>query len=287
MKICIHLLINFVIVVAPLHADQTLIANRVAELPVIDGVGTDSAWSQASTITTQDSVADIPIELQAVHDGSRLYLKARFADSSENRVQKNLIWDEIRQIYRSGPRREDTFVIKWSMESGIIDLSLSAEQSYKADIWYWKAHRTDPVGKADDKYQLYSAKKLKKSARKISKSGKVFYLVRKGDAGKSAYKGRLVFDFGGNDINGIDTRQPEGSRADIDARGQWRAGYWVVEFSRKLDTRNGDDVVIGMNSRQQFGVSRYEIAGRKVDPEIEIPQYGSGETGENLFLVLQ
>ncbi|RDH82208.1 MAG: hypothetical protein DIZ78_17515 [endosymbiont of Escarpia spicata] len=272
---------------ATAHAEQTLLATKVGQPPVIDGKGGDPAWSQATAITTHARVADIPVELQAVHDGKRLYMKARFPDPTENRVQKNLIWDNKNELYLTGPKREDTFVIKWSMEEGKIDLSLTANAPYQADIWYWKAHRTDHAGRADDKHQIYSTIPIKKSSRQVAQSGQVFHLARRSDAGRSAYKKRIVIDFEGDEIDGLKLRTPEGSRADVAAKGEWEKGFWTVEFSRALDSRHADDLAISKDKPVQFGISRYEIAGRKPDPDIEQPNYGSGEIGETLFLQLQ
>ncbi|QYZ66522.1 MAG: hypothetical protein OI74_11360 [Gammaproteobacteria bacterium (ex Lamellibrachia satsuma)] len=272
---------------ATAHAEQTLLATKVGQPPVIDGKGGDPAWSQTTTITTHARVADIPVELQAVHDEKRLYLKARFPDPTENLVQKNLVWDKENELYRTGPKREDTFVIKWSMEESIIDLSLSANAPYKADIWYWKAHRTDHAGRADDKHQIYSTIPMKKSSQQVAKSGQVFHLARRSDAGRSAYKKRIVIDYEGDDVRGLILQTPEGSRADVAAKGEWKKGFWTIEFARTLDSRHADDQAISKDKPVQFGISRYEIAGRNPDPDLEQPNYGSGEVGETLFLQLQ
>ena len=142
-------------------ASQTLTALAAINPPEIDGIGNDAAWQHAKTVITQDAVADIPIELQAVHDEKNLYLKVRFPDDSKSIEHKALVWNRDKRLYEIGPKREDVFVIKWNMQLSEMDLSLSADEDYKADIWYWKAHRTDRLGYADDKYQIYSSKPLK------------------------------------------------------------------------------------------------------------------------------
>ena len=278
---------SVVLVSQTVSASQTLSALAVLDPPEIDGIGSDAAWQHAQTVTTQDAVADIQVELQAVHDGKNLYMKVRFPDETESIEHKSLVWNRETELYEIGPKREDVFVIKWNMQLSAIDLSLSADQDYKADIWYWKAHRTDKLGYADDKYQIYSSKPLKKSWRLMSKSGRIFYLKRKGDKGKPSYKSMIAVDYLGDEIPGIKNQKPQGSRADVRAKGIWKDGFWTVEFSRALSTGNSDDIALTQGVSAQFGVSRYEIAGHKKNPKIDTPLYGSGEVGEALYLKLQ
>ena len=42
------------------------------------------------------------------------------------------------------------------MEPGPVNLRVDAATPYRADIWFWKAHRTDSKGFADDKMHVYS-----------------------------------------------------------------------------------------------------------------------------------
>ena len=57
-------------------------------------------------------------------------------------------------MYDVGPDRGDCFVFKWAMDAAVNDLSVHSDHPYMADIWFWKANRTDPAGYADDKYHI-------------------------------------------------------------------------------------------------------------------------------------
>ena len=81
--------------------------------------------------------------------------------------------------------------------------------------------------------------------------------------------------------------QPSGSRADVRAKGQWQDGRWTIEFARPLQTGHSDDIAFRMDRRYRFGVSRFEIAGRKRNPALEQPDFGRGDVGELLYLVFQ
>lgn len=195
-----------------------------------------------------------------------------------------MVWDRDVAMYRTGPKREDVFVFKWSMEPVAVDLTLSSESSYKADIWYWKAHRTDHAGYADDKTQLYVADPLPDGKRLVSADGSLFYLARTGDAGEAAYNAIVHPDYIGPEAPRFDMQTPTGSRADVRAKGLWNNGLWTIEFSRKLRTGHPDDLAFELGRSYLFGVSRYEMAARKPDPRLAQPKFGSGEIGEHIVL---
>lgn len=265
-------------------AAQELIAIQVNSAPSVDGKIDDPEWAQAPEIVTHDPVADIEIRLKAVYTTDRVFFLVRFPDSTENRVHKNLLWDSIAKQYQAGPKREDTFVFKWSMEVFPVDMALNAGNSHKADVWYWKSARTDHAGRADDKQHIYTDQSLPKTQLIITDSGHSYYLRRRGDSGNAAYRVDPPKGYEGNEIASIFQQTPIGSRADVRARGHWENGIWTLEFARQLDTEHSDDVVFNILRRYRFGVSRYEIAGRPRNPEIEIPDYGSGDVGEALTL---
>ncbi len=270
--------------IGPALGDQNITAKRIDKAPVVDGQGNDPSWADAPQVTLHDPVAKIDIALKAVHTGEEVFILTTFPDATENRDHKTMIWDDATKVYRTGPRREDTVVLKWSMATNLVDLTLSSNEPYKADIWYWKANRTDHAGYADDKFQTYSNRRLGKAKKMLSKSGKVFYLLRSGDEGDAAYSVSVIPDFQGPETPRFSYRAPSGSRADIRAKGFWRDGRWTVEFGRKMFTGHADDIQFEIGGSYRFGVSRFEIAGRKPDPRLDEPLFGSGEIDEVLTL---
>jgi len=264
-------------------ADQDVTSKRVDTLPQIDGQ-IDESWKNAPVTVTRDRIAKIDIELRSVHDGNTVYFLVHYPDPTESRRHKYLVWNETLQSYRSGPSREDSFVFKFSMEARPVDLTISGDEPYKADIWYWKANRTDPVGFADDKHHLYGISTLKKSQMVVNRDGNPFYLTRLSDNGRSAYSSQTYEKFVEQEMPRYKNRQPEGSRGDIRTKGRWENG-WTIEFARKLVTGHSDDVQFDLNQNYAFGVSRHEIAGKPVNPKLEQPLYESGEIGERLTLI--
>lgn len=268
-------------------AENRLKVFKVYESPIIDGNGDDSVWTKGQEIMTHDRVAGLDILLNAVYTEKQIFFLVRFPDPDESRLHKPWIWNKKNDIYDMGPQREDCFVIKWAMDNKVSDLSLRAEMPYRADLWFWKACRTDPAGYADDKMQRLDNSKVTKSMKILSRSGKEMYLRRMGDEGSPAYKAMIQIEYTKDTISQFSHKKPSGSRADIRAKGFWHKGQWCIEIARSLNTGHQDDVQFEQGRNYLFGVSRYEIAGREPDPKLSQPFYGAGDISEKLWLFLE
>lgn len=267
--------------------DRQMTSLRIDGTPRLDGVANEDFWEKTTAIRTHDKVAGIEIELSSVQNGESIFFLVRYPDTTESRQHKFLVWDETLKTYKSGPKREDSFVFKWNMGSRSVDLTISGNDPYQADVWYWKANRTDPVGFADDKFHIYGQNKSVKSLLVISKTGKPFYLQRPSDDGKSAYSSMAYDVYSSPEVPRYKNRRPMGSRADIRAKGNWKNGVWTIEWARKLKTGHTDDVQFESGLIYSFGVSRFEIAGKSANPEIDQPNYERGEITERLQLKIE
>jgi hypothetical protein len=270
--------------VLPCPAVQNVVATRALSPPTIDGVGDDAAWKGGAVTRTRDLIADIQIELRVRYDADKIYFLVQFPDPDESRLHKPWRWNADLEMYEAGREREDTCVLKWALQPETDNLSVFADRGYRADIWFWKAHRTDPSGYADDKYQILSTSKATKAKAVTSRGGRAMFLQRKGDAGSAAYAVRLQIEYAGEMLPQYRAMVPTGSRADIRAKGGWQHGIWTIEWSRALATANPDDVQFDLAKQYRFGVSRYEIAARELDPSLSQPLYGTGDVGELLTL---
>ena len=278
------LLILFFRLTSASFAEQSLMVMPVAAPPLIDGFIDDPAWQDAPVLTTHDKANELPIKIKAVYSDTEIFFQVSFSDPDESRTHKSWVWDKGRGIYTVGNDREDIFIFKWNMEGKPVDLSLSSDSSYQADIWYWKACRTDGVGYADDKIHVYSQTEDRNATEIISTSGEKMYLIRVGDTGESAYKIELVSEYAGNILPRYTLMEPTGSRSDVRAKGVWHSGTWTIEFGRKLVTGNQDDLQFATDKQYIFGVSRYEIAGRDPNEKLSDPLFGTGDVNETLWL---
>lgn len=265
-------------------AEQSLVAIPVTAPPVIDGLTNDPAWKNAPVLTTFDKTNELPIMIKSVYTDKEIFFQVSFPDSDESRTHKSWVWDKRRQFYTVGYDREDIFVFKWNMAPKPVDLSISSDSAYQADVWFWKACRTDGAGYADDKIHVYNQTEDRNATRMVSRSGEIMYLLRTGDKGESAYNINLISEYQGATLPRYALKQPTGSRSDIRARGVWQNGRWTIELGRKLVTDNQDDIQFVPGEKYLFGVSRYEIADRQPNAKLSDPLYGTGDVSETLWL---
>ena len=281
-------LIVVVLIHGTVMAEMTIEASKVNNAPVVDGMANDTAWSKATAYDIKDQRLGVNVTMRAIRTDDTVFFLVKFPDTDESRLHKPWVWNKDLEVYQIGPQREDTFTFKWNMSKENVNLSNFSDDDYQADIWYWKANRTDPAGFADDKVHILSSEEAKKSHSLISASGKQRYLVRLGDQGRAAQKKRLLTDFQGDVQDQYASQAPDGSRADILAKGIWKNGSWIVEFARKLGTGHDDDVLFDPASGQKylFGISIAGLYGEKTDSSKQHP-YGQGRISEPLYLVLR
>ena len=261
---------------------------KVAKAPVIDGSAQDAAWSGVKPLIIVDSASGKKILFRSVYTADQVFFLVQFPDAAKNFLHKPWVWNAADKKYVTGAHREDTFVFKWNMMDKEVDLSSFSDDSYRADVWYWKANRTNPAGFADDKTQALADSPSKKSKEKVSATGKKRYLSRLSDAGEPPYKTYKPTAYEGDLIDAFPPGTPQGSRADVHAKGVWNGGFWFVEFARALNTSHDDDVQFdpAAGKAYQFGISIFSLYGNPLDattPNL----YGMGRISEPLRLKFQ
>jgi len=261
---------------------------KVNTAPVVDGSVGDVAWSSVKPIAIADSASGKKILLRSVYTADKVFFLVQFPDAAQNFLHKPWVWDAVGKKYKTGAHREDTFVFKWSMMDKDVNLSAFSDDSYRADVWYWKANRTNPAGYADDKTQVLADAPSKKSKEKVSTTGKKRYLSRISDAGKAPYNTYKPTAYEGDLIDAFPVGVPDGSRADVRAKGVWKGGFQTVEFARALNTGHDDDLQFDLATSQSylFGVSIFSLYGDRL--ETSTPNlYGMGRISEPLQLQFQ
>ncbi|UCF31102.1 MAG: hypothetical protein JSV26_01365 [bacterium] len=269
----------------PATAAHTIEAGKVKAPPTIDGIDNEATWRDARSFTIRDERLGVDIHLKAAYTDDSIFFLVRFPDQTEDRLHKPWVWNKALEVYEIGPQREDTFTFKWNMADGTVDLSNFSDDDYTADVWYWKANRTDPAGFADDKMHILSSEAAKKSNSLVSAKGRQRYLLRLGDKGAAAQKKRILTDYQGDVQDQFTSQTPDGSRGDIRAKGAWSKGEWTVEFARKLQTGHDDDVQFDASPGKSylFGISIAGLYGEDVDPSKPHP-YGQGRISDPLYL---
>ena len=255
--------------------------------PEIDGIANDTVWKDTPFIETLDHSSQRPIEIKCCHDGENIYFLVKFFDLTCSASHKTWIWNKEQEIYLPGNDREDCLVLKWKTGGGNMSFHPDKAEPHTADVWFWKARRTNPAGYFDDKYQIVSLSEGDDTFAFPSDTYSTLYLARKGDSGRSAYEEKIFYDNIGPAVYKYYPREPQGSRADIKAKGIWKNNFWTIEFTRKLNTGHADDIIISTDKECEFGICLYEMAATGIESSWTQPLYRTGDVFDIITLTLE
>ena len=262
----------------------TLVSHPTAVAPVIDGRAEEPVWKSVPGITTLDYSSQRAITLKSVFTREEVFFLVTFPKDVPSVTHKTWTWDPKEQVYREGPDREDVFLFKWSMSGNDVRLELRDPEPHRGDIWFWKARRTNPSGYADDKWQSVTTTPGRDAVKIQTSRNGALYLRRVADAGTAAWEEKFFFRYQGDKVEKYVPQQPQGSRADVRAKGTWANGQWTIEFARKLRTGHDDDVAFAPGGVYLFGVACYAIAYDTPHPEWSQAMYRTGDVFDRLLL---
>jgi len=158
-----------------------------------------------------------------------------------------------------------------------------SSKNEKADLWHWKAVRSNPVGYLEDGYVITNpSKEPEKGRKRDAGSGTKAKSNRTKDKSKPAYmqdpakkpsiEGSLLVneavkinDYSifkdGDEIPGYMLHTPwKESFGDVKTKGVWENGKWIVVLSRKLDTGYDDDVQYNTRKKYPFAIAVFDNA---------------------------
>jgi hypothetical protein len=237
---------------------------------MVDGSDSDKAWSKAPALNAESmDVLNkhggkwVNVTLKSVHTDTHIYFLAIWDDKTKDDVaHKPWVWDEPKKSYVEGSDREDMFSISFELR-GEFHYDMLAPVDAAWDIWHWKAVRTNPQGYAMDRMHIYSTSKPEYKAKEFrSRSGKPLWMARPEDKGKTV-EGKVPApkEFKGDKVNQYVNSIPDGSAADVQAKGSWADGKWILEFARALKTGNDDDTQFDIARSYLMAVSTHDHTG--------------------------
>jgi DMSO reductase family type II enzyme heme b subunit len=243
---------------------QELQARAVEQLLTVDGEIGD--WARLPRITVPLSGTDGAdrVELAAAIRGDRIYVLAIWNDPTENDLHKPYRWNEAVHAYERTEQMEDRFAIAFAM-SGDFSANKIDGSEFTADVWHWKANRSNLAGLAHDKWWRVSRTPFENSREFRTPSGETVYLARPSDAGDQLYK-PVRYYLKQNDIMPLYevNPAPQGSIADVQAKGVWRDGRWYLELSRLLQTGHDDDTAIPSAGTVEIAVAVFDGVSHNV-----------------------
>jgi hypothetical protein len=205
--------------------------------------------------------ARFPVRHRAVINGDTIYLLAQWPDPTKDATHKTLHWSEEEDGYVEGKDREDRLALKFDM-GGDYRLCMLSGTEYKADVWHWKAYRSQTAGVAHDKMHVFSLKQIPLAKKHMAKTGDEIWIARPSDGGDKLYKSQRPVDEIGETVpRYIVNENPTGSIADVKTAAVWADGMWTLELSRKLDTGHDDDVKLERGKSYGAGVAVFDHTG--------------------------
>lgn len=242
-----RLILSATLVVAQAVSAQTVPLYSLLNAPSVDGDDTDWKGVPVTVVSLHSTKPDSVVKAGHVSVrggtyGDRVFLLVEWEDDSADTVHKPWVWNRELNKYRKGPQREDRLAVQFSMDTDY-STNWRSGKAFTADTWHWKASRSNPLGLAHDKSLIVSRSKLLRAYKMPIADGNHVYISRPSDSGDKLYKTtryrRLEKEFMPKYVL---HDSPQGSVADVAARGVWSDGKWRLELSRKLSTGNDDDV---------------------------------------------
>lgn len=246
-----------------------VVVRKLSRPPVIDGDGTDWSAIPENVIRVSPAQADDPLNhigtvnviLKAGHHRSLIYFMLKWPDPDENRTHNTWVWDKAQKRYVGGDDKEDGVGLKFDM-GGDFDYCMLTGKEYMADVWTWRAARTDPAGLAEDGMHVFSRRPIPRAGSKRILNGPGDIWIRRTmDKGSRIYTITFPLEYVGDQVPRY-IIQPDsfGSIADVKAKGKWVDGFWTVEFMRKFDTGHEDDVKFELTKPVQGAIAVFDNA---------------------------
>ena len=197
------------------------------------------------------------VNLRAAIRNDTLYVLARWQDKTKSVLHKPYQWRDDTQEYRRTGQLEDRLALSFAISGNFTHNKLDGS-TFTADVWHWKANRSNPLGIAHDKMWEVTPNKPEEKAKKYQTETGQVYIRRPSDSGARLYK-PLRYSEKQNEIMPRYelATNPTGSVTDIVAKGVWHDGEWCLELSRKLNTGNSDDAQIPANGTIEFAIAAF------------------------------
>jgi len=247
----------------PLAVAQSIPVIDLKQMPQLDAEpnewgGYGGEWVALTPLTAVSRVEARQVLVKVGRYADQVLFYFEWQDTEADLVHKPFRWNAAEQRYARGEQREDRLAIQFQI-SGEYHSDWLATGGFVADMWHWKASRSNPLGLAHDKKTTLSRAKILRAYRTEKPDGTPLYILRESDQGTPLYTtaryGRRVEAQMPKYLLASD---PRGSIADVRAKGVWRDGWWRLELLRKLDTGHGDDVVFVAGQAVAAGIAIFD-----------------------------
>ena len=270
----------------------------------IDGVEDEAAWSRALEVEVPLNYGSVKKAwLKALYTNDEVFIRVRWADSTEDRLHHPWVWDSETESYIAGSQTEDSVLL--SFEAGCEwTPSLLGGYIYDFDGWQWLAARSDPLGMALDLYGNVKNRQMTgpdftEYQSRITEQDWILKFIENHDVNLHADWNELdrvylmqpvdqnlwirAVPDGGKPVIEFVNKLPKpqvaptdkaqtfpqfspirltGDAGEVAAKGQWKDGYWTVEFRRARETPVGHIYDTIFNRLIQFSVHVFDHTER-------------------------
>jgi hypothetical protein len=245
---------------------ETITMHQLSAAPRVDGSSADWNGVGNTTVKLRKTLPNGKSDVRSVSVkggvfGDEVYFLLQWKDSTADKQHKPFIWDAGKNKYVGGKQREDRMAIQFAME-GDYTTDWASGNAFKADMWHWKAFRSNTLGLVHDKMTIIGVEPLKRAYKVAAENGRTLYIQRPSDAGTKLYTTKRYSKKEQDTMpKYILADNPEGSVSDVKAKGVWRNGVWTVEIKRKLNTGHSDDVVFAKGKAVKGGIAIFNRTG--------------------------
>jgi hypothetical protein len=230
------------------------------DVPLINGAEDEDIWEAAAEEFVKLAREDgrkLRVCIKAAYFSDTIFFLVRWYDKSEDKTHETLIWNEKDQKYFTGEDKEDSIVLLFYLND-VDDTCMKSGEEASGDYWHWQAARSKGSGHAYDGRITLSSLKLADANSYTAKDGRQIWIQKVKDSGNAPWKKQLPNKFIGNNTPSYLSEKPTKSSADVKAKGDFDKNRWTVEFSRKLNTDNADDIVFGIKNEYKFAIAVYD-----------------------------
>jgi hypothetical protein len=247
------------------------------------------------------------VKFQAQHDGAFIYVRAEWVDPREDRQympwrRTAQGWDRL--VTRANDESvyyEDKFsllfpdpndrVFRRAGCTGYCHYGGGRAYGYKGasqsvDVWHWKATRSDPIDRVDDKYWLGFDLSLKDVGRHGDPAESGGYKTNENEektapkwlpkAIQEIRKGAILAENAqpyseevakaipeGTIIPGMYVSLWKGDRGDVACSSKWADGKWVLLMKRKLNTGSAHDTAFTPGGSYPFACAAFDRTSKR------------------------
>lgn len=257
---------GIIVLLSPPLSAETITVTQLGSAPILDGTDTDWKDVIPTTIQLNKSSENVTVEtpsasIKAGVFGDEVFLFIQWEDSTLDDQHKPFIWDSAQNKYVAGTQNEDRLALQFKMK-GDYTVNWMSGQSFEADMWHWKAARSNPLDLIQDKMTIIGQEPVKKAFTATGENGSAIYIQRPSDQGDEFYTTKR-YTSKEKDImpKYILTSNPQGSIADVHCKGIWQNGKWNLEIRRKLNTAHPDDVIFAQGKAIKAGLAIFDHSG--------------------------